>query len=73
VIYEISILLITVTGLDNQKIELNPDSIVSIRPPRVKEHFGPGIKCLIHTTDGKIVIVVETCDEINGMIDDLRD
>jgi hypothetical protein len=60
--------LITVTGPDNQVIQLNPNVIVSLRAPRVGEHFAPGTNCLIHTSDGKIVVVKETCAQVDNLL-----
>lgn len=50
-----------VTGPDGQPIEISPDSVVSIRPPRNTDHFAKGTNCLIFTNDGKYTAVVETC------------
>jgi hypothetical protein len=60
--------LITLTGPDKQVIQLNPNVIVSLRAPRVGEHFAPGTRCLIHTSDGKIIVVQETCTQVNGLL-----
>jgi hypothetical protein len=52
-----------VTGPEGQIIAVNPLAIVSTRTPR--GHFSKGIKCLIHTADGKYISVIETCEFIN--------
>jgi uncharacterized protein YlzI (FlbEa/FlbD family) len=64
--------LIQLTGPEHQMIELNPKSIVSLRTPRVAEHFWAGARCLINTADGKIVVVKEACDEVRHMIEDQK-
>jgi hypothetical protein len=64
--------LIQLTGPEHQMIELNPKSIVSMRSPRAAEHFAPGMHCLIHTMDSKIVVVQERCDDVRHMIEDQR-
>lgn len=64
--------LIQLTGPEHQVIELNPKTIVSIRTPRVAEHFWAGARCLINTTDGKIVVVQETCDAVRHIVEDQR-
>lgn len=58
--------LIVLTGPDQQRIEVNPDKVVTIRKPRGGEdgHFAPGTKCLIHTTDGKFFVVIEDCETV---------
>jgi uncharacterized protein YlzI (FlbEa/FlbD family) len=62
--------LLKVTGLDGQVIEINPDQIVSIRTPRPSERpVHEKVQCLIHTTDGKFISVVETCDEVQKLLD----
>jgi len=66
-------LLVRVTGLDGQEIDLNPSQIVSLRSPRgVHDPRGvhhDAVRCLIHTTDGKIVSVVETCQDVLKMLE----
>lgn len=66
----IAVHLIQLTGPEHQVIELNPKSIISLRAPRVVEHFATGSHCLIHTTDGRIVVVQEACADIRRMIED---
>lgn len=68
----IAVLLIQLTGPEHQVIELNPEQIVSMRTPRVVEHFAPGSHCLIHTSDSRIVLVQETCDVVRHMIEDQK-
>lgn len=66
----LAVLLLPFTGLDGQKIELNPIEIISIREPRSSDHFGgPAIKCVIFTTDGKFIPVQETCKQVHDKID----
>jgi hypothetical protein len=62
--------LIPFTGPDSQRIDLNPSEIVSVRPPRSTEHFGEGIRCLIHTVDGKFVAVIEDCDTVRQRLNE---
>lgn len=54
--------LIKLTGPDGQEILINPKQIVSLRPPRGPDHVGPNIHCIVHTTDGKFIGVVESCE-----------
>jgi len=60
------------TGPGGQTIQLNPDHIVSTRPPRGNEHFHKDIHCLIHTTDGKLVTVQETCERVQELREDIE-
>jgi len=64
------ILLIELTGPDHQTIHVNPVDIVSIRNVRSTEHFYPGAQCILHMTDGKPIIVIETCDTVRKMIEE---
>jgi hypothetical protein len=64
--------LLQLTGPEHQLIELNPKSVVSLREPRVVEHFWKGAHCLINTTDGKIVVVQEQCTEVRKLIEDMK-
>lgn len=64
--------LLQLTGPEHQIIELNPKSIVSMRTPRVIEHFAAGSHCLIHTSDSRIVVVQESCEDIRHMIEDQK-
>jgi hypothetical protein len=63
---------ITLTGPDAQVIQLNPETIATIRSVRGTEHFAPGVKCLIFTTDGKNVGVTETCDTVWHMLEERK-
>jgi hypothetical protein len=62
----LAVMLVRFTGPDGQRIEVNPDEVVSLRVPRsVEGHFAKGIQCLIFTGDGKMTGVVESCDEVS--------
>jgi hypothetical protein len=65
-----SVLIITLTGPDSQPITLNVDQIVSVRPPRSKDHFAPGTQCLVSTADGKMSTVTETCAEVERRMEE---
>jgi len=64
--------LLKLTGLDGQVIEVNPEQIVSLRVPRDEGTLHAGIRCLIHTTDGKFISVLETCDYVEAMMEQQR-
>lgn len=53
--------LVRFTGLDGQWIDVNPETIISVRVPRSTDHFGPGTKCLLFTVDGRNIPVQEDC------------
>jgi len=62
--------LLRLTGPDGQVMELNVDQVVSLREPRgeLKGHFHKDIKCLIHTTDGKFIAVLEPCAVVHELM-----
>jgi hypothetical protein len=60
----LTLMLIQLTGPDSQPIDVNPALVVSVRPPRSYEHFGKDVRCLLHTTDGKVIVVTEDCDTV---------
>lgn len=60
--------MIELTGPDQQMIEVNRNEIVSLRAPRVSDHFAPGTRCLVFTTDGKYIAVTQTCESVNDRL-----
>jgi hypothetical protein len=63
--------LIPLTGPDEQVILLNPNVVGTIRQPRAhQDHFPPGTRCLINTSDGKIVVVQETCEHVRKLLEE---
>jgi hypothetical protein len=64
--------LILLTGPDNQRVEINPESIATLREPRgeIQQHFHKSTKCLVFTTDGKFVGVTQSCAEVRKLIED---
>ena len=65
--YVLVLAFVSLTGPDNQPVAINPNQVVATRVPRdtTGTHFAPGIKCLIYTTDGKLTMVIEDCDEVH--------
>jgi hypothetical protein len=61
--------LVRFTGLDGQPIDIYPEQVVSTRPIRDLDHFDPKIKCIIHTTDGKFISVVEDCNLVRQKLE----
>jgi hypothetical protein len=56
--------LVELSGPGGQRIFVSPSQIISVRQPRSDQHFAPGTRCLVGTTDGKYLTVVEPCDEV---------
>ena len=60
--------LIRLTGPEGQEVELNADQIVSLREPRGETHFPKDVRCLIHTSDGKFIGVIESCKIVHELL-----
>ena len=56
--------LVELTGPENQRIEINPEQVVTLRKPRGAEHFAVGIQCIVNTVDGKFILVKENCSTV---------
>lgn len=59
------------TGPEQQVIHVNPTDIVSLRNVRGGDHFYEGAKCILHMVDGKPIVVIETCDAVRRMIEEV--
>jgi hypothetical protein len=56
---------IQLTGPNNLTIDLNSESIVSLRPHVGEDKpFHKEINCVIYTNDGKFVGVIEDCETV---------
>lgn len=59
-------------GPYGQRSFVNINEISSLREPikgDIVKHFPPTVKCIVVTTNGKFLSVVETCDTIHNMLD----
>lgn len=54
--------LVAVTGPGAKQILVNPHEVVSVRP--APANLTDGVQCLIHTTDGKYISVLESCGDV---------
>ena len=57
-------------GPDGQIVFINDHEISSLRQPIHNDlkHFVKGTKCIVVTTDGKFVAVIETCVKIRDIM-----
>jgi len=57
-------------GPDGQRAFLNPRAISSLREPVNPDlkHFAKSVHCVVVTTNGKFIAVVETCQEIRDTL-----
>jgi hypothetical protein len=66
--YVVAAEFLKLTGPDNQPIDLNDAAIIALRPPRSREHFAKGIKCLCTTSDGHFFAVMEDCEQVKQLL-----
>ena len=66
----VAVVLITLHGPDRQRIDINPNMIVSVRKPleHNEGYFKTGVSCVLSMVNSKIVSVIETCDEVRAEI-----
>jgi hypothetical protein len=66
----LAVALVALNGPNKQVIWVNPAEIVSLRPLREshQHHFANDIACVIQTVDGKIISVVDDCDDVRRKI-----
>ena len=62
--------LIRLTGLNHEKIDVNPSQVVKLQPkPEVSQgHFTAAVKCVVYTSDGKFIPVLEDCNTVNKLL-----
>lgn len=57
------------TGPEHQVIQINPEKVTTFRRPRGNDHLGKETHCVIFTTDGKFISVVESCEEVHDRLE----
>lgn len=65
------LVFILLTGPSGNQITLNPKQISTMHaavPGRENKQFTEQAKCVINTTDGKFISVIETCVEVQRRI-----
>ena len=64
-------MLIALHSVDGYEVNVNVDLITIMRGKKDNAGsalFTEGVNCLIHTSDGKYVTVVETCETVMSLI-----
>lgn len=58
--------LVGFTSLSGEPIYVNPEQVVSVRrePAQRQGHLPAHAHCILHTADGKFVVVQENCDVV---------
>jgi hypothetical protein len=65
------IALLLLHGPTGREIRINPRNVTSLHAPTTPGHnqvVVKGANCLVNTTDGKFISVVETCADVARMI-----
>jgi len=57
------------TGAGGQPVFVNPSEVISVREPLGNGHYEPGVRCVLHTSDGKFIAVTETCPEVRRKLE----
>lgn len=67
---KLALALLILQGPDGQTIEVNPSAIVTMRAPGPagQAALAPGVRCAITTSDGKVVNVTDTCEEVRAKL-----
>jgi hypothetical protein len=66
--------LVLLHGPQQHEIYINPDSVTTMRgaPGAHNQHFTDEVRCLLNTSDGKFISVVETCDTVRQLFNQQR-
>jgi hypothetical protein len=59
---------------NGQEIYINPDEVVALRTqPKTEGYVKEGVNCVVLTTDGKFLTVVEECRMIQMELEKAKD
>jgi hypothetical protein len=64
------VVLVLLHGPHGHGILVNPAMVTSMQAARQGKpnaHISEAVRCLINTSDGKFVAVIETCDQVRGL------
>jgi hypothetical protein len=65
--------LVVLHTLDGREIDINPAQVTSMREARDdnadNKAFTDGVRCMINTTDGKFVTVIEECRAVRRKLE----
>jgi hypothetical protein len=55
------------------EVYINPDEVVAMRtPPHTEGYVKEGVKCIVLTTDGKFLAIVEECRVIQTELERIK-
>ena len=67
--------LIILHSLSGGVLLVNPKLITSMKahqPNKENAHIAKDVECVINMADGKFLSVIETCDEVRKLIEELK-
>jgi hypothetical protein len=67
---ELALGLVLLHGPDGRELYINPESITTMRatiPGEKNKVIHGEIKCVLNTTDGKFISVIESCETVRGL------
>jgi hypothetical protein len=70
-----TVVLLVLHGPNGHEITLNAQQVTSLHaaiPGQPNRQFTDKTRCIVNTTDGKFISVVETCDEVSRAINEPR-
>jgi hypothetical protein len=72
--FALALSLVLLHGPKAHEIYINPDSVTTMRsaPGAHNEHFTDEARCMLNTSDGKFISVVETCEVVRGLFQQLK-
>jgi hypothetical protein len=69
-------LLIVLHTLDGREIDVSPAQITSMREAKADDAdgkaFHSGVRCMINTSDGKFISVIEDCATVRSKIEERK-
>jgi threonine dehydratase len=68
---EAAVALIVLHSPDGHVVLVNPDGVTSMHSAiagQKNQNISDKVRCLVNTTDGKFVSVIETCDAVRELI-----
>ena len=63
-----ALVMIQVTGPNGNRIDVNPNDIVSLRQPQTRDFYDPRVKCIVYTLDATFVGTQETCEQVRNLL-----
>jgi hypothetical protein len=63
--------LVLLHSVDGNDVYINPELVTSLRaaiPNKENKLVAQEVKCILYTTDGKFISVIETCDQVRKLL-----